>query len=239
MHYGDEASLTIETRPAAAPPSPSRLPGDHADEAARASGVGGVTMTKIRVVIADDERPARSFLRRLRSFPGRRRRRRGGVRQRGGGAHREHRSRSRPARPADARGRRPRRRALLRKDRMPLVAFVTAYDQYAVRAFELNAVDYLLKPVDRARLRETLNRAQERMERPEEGARTPEPRRRRLRAAAAAYEAVARPRTPRSDPVRRRDELTFSRSTRSPRSWRKESCFTSCRGRRGTRSPTG
>jgi len=30
---------------------------------------------------------------------------------------------------------------------MPLVAFVTAYDEYAVRAFELNAVDYLLKPV--------------------------------------------------------------------------------------------
>jgi DNA-binding LytR/AlgR family response regulator len=57
---------------------------------------------------------------------------------------------------------------LLRKDRMPLVAFVTAYDQYAVRAFELNAVDYLLKPVDPARLRETLNRAQERLERTED-----------------------------------------------------------------------
>lgn len=53
---------------------------------------------------------------------------------------------------------------LLRKDRMPLVAFVTAYDQYAVSAFELNAVDYLLKPVDPARLRETINRAQERLE---------------------------------------------------------------------------
>jgi two-component system LytT family response regulator len=53
---------------------------------------------------------------------------------------------------------------LLRKDRMPLIAFVTAYDQYAVRAFEVNAVDYLLKPVDPARLRETINRAQERLE---------------------------------------------------------------------------
>jgi DNA-binding LytR/AlgR family response regulator len=31
---------------------------------------------------------------------------------------------------------------LLKKSRMPLVAFVTAYDEYAVRAFELNAVDY-------------------------------------------------------------------------------------------------
>ena len=53
---------------------------------------------------------------------------------------------------------------LLRKDRMPLVAFVTAYDQYAVRAFELNAVDYLLKPVEANRVRQTLDRAQERLE---------------------------------------------------------------------------
>jgi len=42
--------------------------------------------------------------------------------------------------------------------------FVTAYDEYAVRAFEMNAVDYLLKPVERSRLRATLNRAQERIE---------------------------------------------------------------------------
>lgn len=53
---------------------------------------------------------------------------------------------------------------LLRKSHLPLIAFVTAYDEYAVRAFELNAIDYLLKPVDRARLRETLNRANERLE---------------------------------------------------------------------------
>src|SRR5499426_4604659 len=56
---------------------------------------------------------------------------------------------------------------LLRKDRMPLIAFVTAYDEYAVRAFEMNAVDYLLKPVERGRLRETLNRAQDRLDRAE------------------------------------------------------------------------
>jgi CheY-like chemotaxis protein len=53
---------------------------------------------------------------------------------------------------------------MLKKDVMPLVAFVTAYDEYAVTAFALNAVDYLLKPVDKARLRETLNRARERIE---------------------------------------------------------------------------
>ncbi len=44
----------------------------------------------------------------------------------------------------------------------PQVAFVTAYDQYAVRAFELNAIDYLLKPVERERLARTIERARER-----------------------------------------------------------------------------
>lgn len=53
----------------------------------------------------------------------------------------------------------------LKKNQMPLIAFVTAYDEYAVQAFELNAVDYLLKPVERSRLRETINRAQERLDR--------------------------------------------------------------------------
>ena len=47
---------------------------------------------------------------------------------------------------------------------VPLVVFVTAYDEYAVRAFELNAVDYLLKPVTRERLREALGRARQRLE---------------------------------------------------------------------------
>jgi two-component system LytT family response regulator len=53
---------------------------------------------------------------------------------------------------------------LLRKNTAPLIAFVTAYDEYAVKAFEVNAVDYLLKPVDGARLRGTINRAQERLD---------------------------------------------------------------------------
>jgi len=53
---------------------------------------------------------------------------------------------------------------LLRKNQMPLVAFVTAFDEYAVQAFEVGAVDYLLKPIEKARLRETLNRAHERLE---------------------------------------------------------------------------
>jgi two-component system LytT family response regulator/two-component system response regulator LytT len=42
---------------------------------------------------------------------------------------------------------------------LPHFIFVTAYDQYAVEAFRLEAMDYLLKPVDKARLAETIERA--------------------------------------------------------------------------------
>jgi two-component system LytT family response regulator len=42
---------------------------------------------------------------------------------------------------------------------MPLVVFVTAYDRHAVKAFEVHALDYVLKPVDPERLREALERA--------------------------------------------------------------------------------
>lgn len=48
-------------------------------------------------------------------------------------------------------------------DRMPMVVFVTAHDDYAVKAFELHAVDYLLKPFDDARLRASLERARARL----------------------------------------------------------------------------
>ena len=47
-------------------------------------------------------------------------------------------------------------------DAPPPTVFVTAYDQFAVRAFEVNAVDYLLKPVEPARLRQALDRATQR-----------------------------------------------------------------------------
>lgn len=44
---------------------------------------------------------------------------------------------------------------------LPRIVFVTAYDQYAIRAFEVNAIDYLLKPVSSARVRRTLERARQ------------------------------------------------------------------------------
>ena len=55
------------------------------------------------------------------------------------------------------------RRLLQRGDDLPLVVFVTAFDRHAIEAFEVNAVDYLLKPVDPARLRQALDRARRRL----------------------------------------------------------------------------
>jgi two-component system LytT family response regulator len=52
---------------------------------------------------------------------------------------------------------------LVRPECLPLIAFVTAYDEYAVRAFELNAIDYLLKPVEPERIRQTIVRAREQL----------------------------------------------------------------------------
>ena len=162
--------------------------------------------TKLRVVIADDERPARSFLASLL---------RGfddveivGEAQNGSEAI-EMIERQRPdlalldlqMPEVDGLG----VVRLLRKNMTPLIGFVTAYDEYAVRAFEVNAVDYLLKPVDRARLRDTLNRAQERLERDDLRADEVS----HLRAAAADYEAATRPTYLERIPLRERNEIVL------------------------------
>jgi two-component system LytT family response regulator len=52
---------------------------------------------------------------------------------------------------------------MLGRDPPPAVVFVTAYDQYALRAFEAGALDYLLKPFDDARFDRALGRAKERI----------------------------------------------------------------------------
>jgi two-component system LytT family response regulator len=68
-------------------------------------------------------------------------------------------------------------------DKAPAVIFVTAYDEFAVKAFEVHAVDYLLKPVEAARLAAAIEHARERME--DKSART--------QPTAGALAAAARP----------------------------------------------
>lgn len=51
----------------------------------------------------------------------------------------------------------------LQCDAMPMVIFVTAFDQYALHAFDVHAVDYVLKPVENDRLREAVDRARQRL----------------------------------------------------------------------------
>src|SRR5262244_681330 len=46
-----------------------------------------------------------------------------------------------------------------RKLKVPHVVFATAFDQYAVQAFDVNAVDYILKPFDKARIAKAIQRA--------------------------------------------------------------------------------
>jgi two-component system, LytTR family, response regulator len=53
----------------------------------------------------------------------------------------------------------------LAPDEVPFVIFVTAFDRFALRAFEVHALDYLLKPFDRERFHDALTRAREQIER--------------------------------------------------------------------------
>lgn len=122
----------------------------------------------LRVVVADDERPARQFLVDLLArFPG---------------VHLVGEATSGDEAVALIEAERPQLALLdlqmptfsgldvvrrVRRDALPFVAFVTAFDDFAIEAFELNAVDYLLKPVEHHRLGMTLDRVQERLKQPE------------------------------------------------------------------------
>lgn len=52
----------------------------------------------------------------------------------------------------------------LEPNKAPFIIFVTAYDQYAIRAFDVHAIDYLLKPFNRQRFQRSVERAREQLE---------------------------------------------------------------------------
>ncbi len=203
FQYGATASLSIDSTPGEGTTVEIRLPVEFIARIRLAPAGCGMS-ARLRVVIADDERPARSFLAALlRSFED--------VQLVG---------EAESGREAVAAIERERPDLalldlqmpeldgigvvrMLKKHEMPLIAFVTAYDEYAVRAFEVNAVDYLLKPVDKSRLRETLNRAQDRMEHSEIVAEQAS----RVGHALDTYESSARPPYLERIPVRNREEV--------------------------------
>lgn len=163
--------------------------------------------SKLRIVIADDERPARSFLAALvKSFEDV-----DLIGEATGGAEAiELIEQQKPdlalldLQMPEVDGLTVVR--LVKKNRLPLIAFVTAYDEHAVKAFELNAIDYLLKPVEAVRLRETINRAHELLEHREllEDAKS--------RVKTAAAELAAGPDAPgylERIPIRNRDEIVI------------------------------
>ena len=56
------------------------------------------------------------------------------------------------------------KKLLDKKVPLPKIVFATAFDQYAVKAFEVNAVDYLLKPFDKKRVAQSVQKARAKME---------------------------------------------------------------------------
>ena len=161
-------------------------------------------MKPLRVVLADDERPARRFLvNLLKSFPD--------VEIVGeAGNGREAIDLIEAERPdlalldlhmPETGGLDVAR--LVKAGATPSIAFVTAHDDFAIQAFELNAIDYLLKPVERERLATTLARARTR------AAAAPSERARGLTEASVALESVTQAHYLERIPVRRRDETVI------------------------------
>lgn len=156
----------------------------------------------LRVVIADDERPARRFLvNLLKALPD--------VEVAGEAANgREALALIEQARPdlalldlqmPELGGLDVAR--LIKAGATPCIVFVTAFDEFAVQAFELNAVDYLLKPVERERLAAAIVRVRARLK-----ADTAD-RARALQAASTAFDAATRRAYLERIPVRRRDDV--------------------------------
>jgi two-component system LytT family response regulator len=94
---------------------------------------------------------------------------------------------------------------LVDRRHMPFVVFVTAYEEHAVKAFEVNAVDYLLKPVSPERLAEAIARLQERLDRVDQRASAAS----RLARAARVLEPAVHPGYLERIPVRRRDDFAL------------------------------
>lgn len=162
-------------------------------------------MADLTVVVADDERPARRFLT--------------GLLQQCDGVQLVGEASSGTEAVAIIRRERPQLALLdlqmpemsglevvrqLSKSELPLVAFVTAFDDHALEAFELNAIDYLLKPVQASRLQETIERAKSRV-----SSREPTAEQAALARATAAYKnGAGRPYAERL-PLRQRDKVTL------------------------------
>ncbi|HQY67480.1 MAG TPA: LytTR family DNA-binding domain-containing protein [Pyrinomonadaceae bacterium] len=161
-------------------------------------------MNKLRVIIADDERPAREFLKSiLRKFENVEI-----VGEAENGADAVELIKSLKPDLALLDLKMPEMSGidavrLLRRSQLPQVAFVTAHDEFAVQAFELNAVDYLLKPVEHLRLAETIKRAVERLERDDWRSVESE----KLRRVADVYDDAGRRELIDRIPVRQRDEI--------------------------------
>ena len=92
---------------------------------------------------------------------------------------------------------------------LPLVIFVTAHDEHAIRAFELHALDYLVKPYREDRLRDAIGRARALLGR--RPARRVPPARRRVGGLAAGVSVAHPRRRARAHPVRRRPRHPLDR----------------------------